>query len=153
MPVLIIDTNVLLLHVVGSHDPAMIPRLKRTAEFDFHDFRLLQETLRKYSGLVITASILAEVSDLLPNWAHQVVAETMSAAFGRFSERGVDFRHAFADPAFDRLGFTDTVIKLIASNEEAIEVLTDDVHLFHELAYRGVNVTNFNHLRSPRTIG
>jgi hypothetical protein len=60
-----------------------------------------------------------------------------------------------ADLVFPRLGFTDTAITTVAlsgADEDNLHVLTDDVHLYNELAYRGVNVINFNHLRSSRMI-
>jgi hypothetical protein len=53
MPRLLIDTNVLLLHVVGSHDRMLIERLKRTATFTQADFDLLQGELRRYAALVV----------------------------------------------------------------------------------------------------
>jgi hypothetical protein len=152
---LLVDTNVLLLHVVGSHDRTMIGRLKRTETFTEEDFDLLQEELARYSGLVVTASVLSEVSNLLPNWAHPNIAGTMPVVFALFEELGAAFLTVMADPVFPRLGFTDTGIATIASAvtaDEAIHVLTDDVHLYNELAYRGIGVTNFNHLRSGRMV-
>ena len=155
MPRLLIDTNVLLLHVVGSHDRTLIERLKRTATFTQADFDLLQEELHRYSDLVVTPSILTELSNLLPNWAHELVAQSMRHILTPFQEEGAPFAEVMADPVFPRLGFTDTAITTVAfpgADENNLHVLTDDVHLYNELAYRGVNVINFNHLRSSRMI-
>ena len=150
MPRLLIDTNVLLLHVVGSHDRTLIERLKRTATFTQADFELLQGELRNYSALIVTASILAEVSNLLPDWAHELVAQSMPNIFAAFQEEGAGFAEIMADRVFPRLGFTDAMIAAIAGGD--FHVLTDDVHLYNELAYRGIEVTNFNHLRSGRML-
>ena len=155
MPRLLIDTNVLLLHVVGSHDRTFIDRVKRTATFTQADFELLQGELAKYSALVVTPSVLAELSNLLPNWAHEHVAQSMPDVFASFQEEGAGFAEVISDRVFARLGFTDTAIVMIASSgtaDDELHVLTDDVHLYNELAYRGVTVANFNHLRSRRMI-
>ncbi len=41
----LVDTNLLLLYVVGVHDRDLIPRFKRTAAFTVQDFGILAETL------------------------------------------------------------------------------------------------------------
>jgi hypothetical protein len=149
MPALIVDTNVLLLHVVGSWRRSFIARFKRTQTFTPEDFDLLARTMARYSSLLVTPSILTEVSNLLGN-AHPQMAGAFRTCVESFDERGTAFRAVIADRAFDRLGFADCATALVAAGD--VHVLTDDVHLYSELAYRGVSVTNFNHLRSGRMI-
>jgi hypothetical protein len=149
---LLIDTNILMLHVVGSWSPLLISKSKRTSVFTEEDFDLLQMVLKPYSSLLVTPPILTEVTNLLmPTEGHKVLAQTMVSVFEGFDERSADFRTVMADPAFWRLGFTDTMIAILAADQ--IDVLTNDVHLYAELLARGVNVTNFNHLRTDKLMG
>src|SRR4051812_13958525 len=97
MPSFLIDTNILLLHVVGSWNRALIPSSKRTSVFTEEDFDLLQETLSAYSPLLVTPAILTEVSNLLPTQAHRLLAATMVTVFEPFEERTADFRSVMAD--------------------------------------------------------
>jgi hypothetical protein len=149
MPRLLVDTNVLLLHVIGSWDRGQITRFKRTRSFTSDDFDLLQQTFARYAGLLATPGVFAEVSNLVGNM-HDRVAPTMRLVYHPFEERTVGFQQVLADRAFPRLGFADCAIAQVAGPD--VHVLTDDVHLYSELAYRGLSVTNFNHLRSGSMI-
>ena len=61
----LVDTNILLLHVVGSTNKQRITQFKRTRErFTIEDFDLLQRILCLFSKVTTTQSILTEVSNL-----------------------------------------------------------------------------------------
>lgn len=74
---LLIDTNVLMLLLIGRWDRASIPTFRRTATFTVTDFDLLEGALPRYARVVTTPAVLAEVSNLLGNTFHQMVAETV----------------------------------------------------------------------------
>jgi hypothetical protein len=61
---IIVDTNLLLLLLIGSHNPTLISSFKRTTRYTASDFHLLVETLALFSTLLTTAHILTEVSNL-----------------------------------------------------------------------------------------
>lgn len=59
------DTNLLLLYVVGAHDPERIGRFPRTDTYTEDDFDLLERLLGYFETAVTTPPILTEVSNLL----------------------------------------------------------------------------------------
>jgi hypothetical protein len=144
---LLIDTNILLLYVVGSFDPAAISRFKRTEKFDEDDFALLTEHVGRYSVLVVTAGVLAEVSNLLSGYLHVQVAGHIVELVDHAEEASKPAVEIMADAEFARLGFTDSTILQAAATPETT-VLTDDVQLYLALLAREHNAVNFNHLRN-----
>src|SRR5688572_3320883 len=61
---IILDTNLLLLFVVGSYDPLYITRHRRTANFTVDDYELLCVRIDG-AELVFTPNVLTETSNLL----------------------------------------------------------------------------------------
>lgn len=61
----LIDTNILLMYVVGTLDPRLIPTLKRTKIFTVEDYTTLSQFLEHFRTIVTTPNILTEVSNLL----------------------------------------------------------------------------------------
>jgi hypothetical protein len=142
MRLMLLDTNLVLLHIAGSC--GQVSRFKRTASlFTVDDYALLTRQQTRFRGLATTPAILAEASDLLP-------AQTpLMHALADFAREAVELaapaQTVVADPAFDRLGFSDVMSICVA--DESVEVFTGDFSLHGELASRGKHVTNFNHLR------
>jgi hypothetical protein len=145
MQSLLIDTNILLLLLVGTMDRKFIRSHRRTAVFTPEDFDLLQEKLRLYSSIVTTPSVMTEVSNLLGNDFHEVAAEFLVSLCTPFVEviRGKEI--VLAQEGFARLGYADASI--IAALAEGTVLLTDDLALYLQVLYLGSEAINFNHLR------
>ena len=145
---LLIDTNILLLYIVGSLDLDRIARHKRTDKFSVEDYFLLEELLRRFGGIVVTPNILTEVSNLLGS-TDEATGERLLALLGTlvpvFEERYVPSVQAIEVAEFSRLGLADASV--LSSAEKEVAVLTDDLHLYLSLQRRGVEAINFNHLR------
>ncbi len=62
---LLIDTNLLVLLVVGVVDRKLISTHKRTKTFTESDFDLLVSVLKRFNEIWITSHCLAETSNLL----------------------------------------------------------------------------------------
>lgn len=62
---ILLDTNVLLLYLVGSIDPQNVGRFKRTAKYDENDFRILSNLVNLFKTNVTTPHILTEASNFL----------------------------------------------------------------------------------------
>ncbi len=60
----LLDTNLLLLYLVGSCAPEWILRHKRTASYRLEEFKPLCEILSRGRNLVVTPNILTETSNL-----------------------------------------------------------------------------------------
>jgi hypothetical protein len=143
---LLLDTNVLVLLLIGRWDRAKILTFRRTSTFTPADFDLLGRMLPRYARLVTTAAVLAEVSNLMGNELHEKVAETVVQVCGSFTERSVPKNEVLADAEFARLGFADVSILAVADPNTV--VLTQEVHLDLAALRRGFPSLNFRHLRT-----
>lgn len=147
---IIVDTNLLLLLLIGSHNPTLISSFKRTTRYTSLDFDILVEALALFSSLLTTPHILTEVSNLagqLGDPGRQEVMRDLAEMIPILSELTVPAEEAAANPAFPRFGLTDVAILQQAGAGKYL-VLTDDFRLSQYLASIGVEVFNFNHLRA-----
>ncbi|MGB7158325.1 MAG: hypothetical protein WBD40_09690 [Tepidisphaeraceae bacterium] len=142
----LLDTNLLLLLIIGSWDRSSVSRFKRTSQFDEADFDLLVREIGRYGQVVTTPSILTESSNLIRDDAHVRIAPSMVRLYATLVERWTGKSQVTADRSFSRLGYCDAMVLTVA--QEGTAVLTDDLDLYMELSYRNQAVTNFNHLRS-----
>lgn len=60
----LMDTNLLLLYLVGAFDPEEVPRFKRTSQFTPADFALLVRFLELFQRIVTTPHVLTEAGNL-----------------------------------------------------------------------------------------
>ena len=60
----LIDTNILLLFLIGSANQERITKFNRTQQFIPEDYELLLAFIAKFQKLVITPNILTEVNSL-----------------------------------------------------------------------------------------
>jgi hypothetical protein len=147
---LLVDTNVLILLLVGSLDTKLIGDFKITANqgFDEADFDLLCSFIGQFQKIVTTPHILAEVS----NHADKIKGDARIKIFGQlaclieqFDEHAEPSRSLVKSDAFVRFGLTDAAISSLASKK--FSVLTVDFPLMGYLKKQNVDVINFNHLR------
>jgi hypothetical protein len=145
---LLVDTNILILYIVGSLSLDLIARHKRTKAFTVGDYLLLDRLLRKARKLVVTPNILTEVSNLLGQTDEKTseeLREVLGALIPDLEERYVESLEAVEHPEFSRLGLADASILSFPAQD--LTVLTDDVHLYLALQRKRVEVINFNHQR------
>lgn len=133
---ILLDTNVLLVCVVGRMDPDRIEKFKNTNTFTRKDYEFLEVFLRLFSKIAVTPHILTEVSNL----AGQLTDPAKSHCFDSFA-RDIKVFHEGAEtaasicvtPLFRRLGITDAGIALIAKGNflgRYESRSADSVHVF-----------------------
>jgi len=151
---LLMDTNLLLLLLIGSLGPARIRTEKVTANqgFDEQDYQQLCDFVGHFQKLVATPHILTEVS----NHADKIkgnrgeLLQPFIALIEKLDERSEASEVLARTDAFVRFGLTDAAISHLA--DESFVVLTTDFPLSGFLRKKGVNVLNFNHVRRiPQT--
>ena len=147
---LLVDTNILLLFLVGSLDPALIARHKRVNQFTVEDFHLLDGLLRRFEMILTTPNVLTEANNLarqIGGAAKEQLAALLGALLqkGAFEEHVAESREASQIAEFRRLGLTDAGILHLTRKEWT--VLTDDLPLYLALQVRGLQAINFHHLR------
>ena len=146
---LLVDSNLLLLFIVGLCDPARIVKFKRTAQFTVDDFECLKDFVGQFKQVVTTPSILTEVSNLLGHLPDKLACsfnEQFADDIKALHEHYTPSRELGGEEYFPRFGLTDTAI-LRAAGRDCL-VLTDDFRLAQYLGSRNIDVINFNHLRT-----
>lgn len=144
----LVDSNLLLLLLVGSFNRELITRFRRTAAFLPEDYDLVLKITGYFSQVLTTPHILAEVSnlagqlpsDLKPGW-FAIFAETI----GTLVENYVPSVDLATLPQFRKFGLTDTGIMHDAQNRYL--VLTAAFPLSNYLESIGSPVLNYNHIR------
>ena len=144
---LLVDSNLLLLYIVGKHSIRMINRYKRTSTYSSEDFKQLVVFISKFDSIIATPNILTEVSNLSPRSDYdyfQVFREEITI----INEEYIASINASEVSEFARLGLTDAAIIQIAKGTYL--VLTDDFPLYYTLKSHGIDTVNFNHIRLAR---
>lgn len=149
MRVALIDTNLLLLLVVGTHSVELISRHKRVRDFDSSDFFILSKLVSTYQSITTTPCVLTEVSNLLGNTdQHVLLTPAMIQICDPLNELHTPKSRLFQWQGYDRLGYTD--VSLLAATETSAgdsQLITVDLLLYQEALYQGLSAINFNHLR------
>ncbi|HEX4130763.1 MAG TPA: hypothetical protein VHZ24_12030 [Pirellulales bacterium] len=149
----LVDTNILLLVLIGQTRRSLVSSFKRTRSHGFttDDFDLLVGTLRSFRRVITTTSIITEISNLgrtgLSRPLRDSFSRTLQAMVKEFDERLISATQAAQSEAFMKLGVTDAGIFDLA--REGVLVLTDDAMLSGILEKERLDVLNFNHLRLP----
>lgn len=146
----LVDTNLLLLYVVGVQDPDRIRRFTRTDTFTEDDFGLLNRLFEHFETAVTTPSILTEVSNLLgqlPKKPRQECTMLFRTLIPELDEHHRSAEKICDNPYFIQFRLTDAGIADLAANSHL--VITDDLPLYHRLANDHQQAAiNFNHLRT-----
>lgn len=146
---ILIDTNILLLYFVGAVNRTRISKFNRTEKFTPEDYDLLLEVISFFSKRVTTPNILTEVNSLINQLGEPERSQCLvlfSRSIALLDENYIPTKIVSQRSEFMRFGLTDCGILELAYNQYL--VLTDDLKLAVHLQSQGVDVVNFNHLRS-----
>lgn len=142
-----IDTNLLVLLVVGLTDEGYIEKHDNLAAYSAEDFRRLLELIGSHK-LLFVPHVLSETSNLLRQIKDPIRSELM-ARFGelikRVEEKYVGGASVAELPVFVRLGLTDAVLARLTETGAAL--LTADSVLWDAVTRAGHMAVNYNHIR------
>ena len=144
----LVDTNLLLLYVVGAYDARQLRRFGRTEQFDPDDFAVLYAFLQRFDLVVTTPHVLTETSNLVGQLSGHVRTgcfALLKRVISLMREHRAPATTVVADPGFVPFGITDAAIA--EASPGTYLVLTDDLPLYGYLGSRGVDVLNFNNIR------
>jgi len=144
---LVVDTNLLILLVVGSFNLLMIRQHKRTNQFTVDDFDRLQRFVESCDRLVTLPNVLTEVSNLLvpkSDATRRGLFDHFARLIQRTEEIHVPSSIPAKHPLFHTFGLTDLAIAELSSQQYV--VLTDDRKFSSFLAGLGVNTLDFRSL-------
>ncbi len=149
---IVLDTNVLLLLLVGQFRPSLIGG-RRLEKYSVPDAQLLMAFVERFKRIFVTAHVLAETSNLAAQVAkglardqffsalHPVFCGESEISLGLLSILG---REVVLDK-FVRLGLTDAALISVAGQGKLL--LTDDLDLHLATVTSGWSSINFTHMR------
>lgn len=145
---LLVDTNLLVLLVIGSVNRDRIARFKPTTDYSPADWDLLIGILEQISQRYAIPHVLAEVSTLsdMKGPEIEVARIVLRNLIGQMLGLKIASAEACSNPLYLRLGLTDAAIAQ-AGKLQGCSVLTNDSGLYAALANEGSFVALFNHLR------
>ena len=117
-PGIFIDTNLLLLLVVGSADKDIIAKHKRLRGYTAEDYDTLLGLLDRFRQILVTPHTLAETSNLLAQHTDPERArlfEQLRFLIHECEEVAVAGTVASNNSAFPRLGLTDAALLEVGS--------------------------------------
>lgn len=138
----LIDTNILLLFIVGSLNPDLIPKVSRTANFSFQDFQIVEKTIDFFDNKITTPHILTEVSNLIDRVEIQ---DAFRSYVEIVVEQFIESSRVITNEMFSKFGLTDAAI--LELSKDSYLVLTDDGPLLGLLENKGVDAISLNMLR------
>jgi hypothetical protein len=147
---IIIDTQLLVLYIVGCTSPQYIRRHKRLRDvYTEADFDLLTRMMARSSRVVVTPNVLTESSNFLLSYidepARTRIMEKFQQLIAGLEEDYVPSERAAERPEFVRLGLADAV--LLDAGDESRTLLTADFPLYEAALRSGRLAVNFNHVR------
>ena len=148
---ILLDANLWILLLVGNKDKSKISADKRINSYTEKDFDILKAFIG-YFKLVATPNILTEVSNLT-NDVNDESKQNLLEYFGKLIEI-IDENYVPSKSvniqALRKFGLSDSVIFNLAKS--GMPVLTADFPLYGYLSSQGLNVLNFNHIRTEYLI-
>ena len=146
-----VDTNLLLLFVVGSESTALISRHRRLETYSEEDYDALYNLIKQTGQIYVTPNTLTETSNLLGQHGEperRQLFERFRAIIRDTQEVVVASVIATVNPAYSRLGLTDAVLLEVASDDTPL--LTVDFQLYAAGLAKGERMAvNFTQFRNP----
>ena len=145
---ILLDTQLIVLLVVGLASKMIIRKHKNLTAFSEDDYELLILLLGEDPELMLLPNTVSEASNLLRqhrNPERTAILSTFRRLIETHRERYVTSRRAASLPEYERLGVTDSAI--IACSSNRARLLTADLDLFLAAQGRGIDAVNFNHRR------
>ena len=140
---LLIDTNILLLYIVGSFDPILIRDFKRTANFNEDDFDIVSKFIRLFDFLITTPHILTEVSNFIDK--RQNLQAVLKGYIENSKEIFMESSELSKQVTFLKFGLADSSVTHTAKDKYLI--FTDDRPLYGFLINSQIDAVNLEQLR------
>ena len=149
---LIIDTNLLLLYLIGSFDLSLVEKTPRLNKYSDTDVGKIIALVQHFNNkILVTPNILTEITNLsgkLYLVSNGVLFfDYLIHVIKKFDEE-IKYSRDIIDKnpkAFIKLGLTDASV-IDAANKKAL-VLTDDFALFNTLLNYGFPAINYTHIQ------
>lgn len=138
-----VDTELLLLYIVGTFDLNLIRNFGRTSKFSEEDFLLVSRFIELFDVKITSPHILTEVSNFIGNKKelHLFLKEYLKFV----DEKHLNSVEIAENEAFINFGLADTALSHIAKNSYL--VFTNDNPLYGFLLNSKIDVVNLDQVR------
>ena len=146
---IIIDTNLLILLLVGIYDINFINKFKVAQKYFKEDYNILYNFIHNFNTIFITPHILTELSNLSMKMNDNEFKKYITyfiEILKESKEINIEKNNILSHKSITKLGVTDIGI-MIASENNGYLFITDDFPLANISESKGLPVINFNHLR------
>ena len=153
MDSVLIDTNLLVLLIVGATDKKLIEQHRRTEAFVTRDYDELYGLLKRIRQVLDHVALSGRDVERAQADEQQECSkcpETLAMLCSRTRESCLHKDQVLADGHFLRLGVADT--GFMQKAERVNCSITVDVHFYLAISRLGRNVVNFNHVRAEYLI-
>lgn len=137
----LIDTNALVVLILGIIDPRLIGTHRRTSIYDENDYFDLIAAIGGLEKLVVLPNVWTETDNLLngtiPNRQFEYV-QVLKQVVSKTTEEFLSSKHAVESEVFYHLGITDTLLLNYAPKCDLL--ITSDSMLSDHARSRGIRV-------------
>ena len=143
---LLLDSNLLLLLVIGTYDLRLVDTFKRVSNYSASDFAILARLISGFRNLLATPHVLTEVSNLANSLPWSIKADWFnhfSRRITRLEERHIPAANLASLPEFSVFGLTDAALFELA---KSTLLVTADERLASHLRRRELFVLGFNEI-------
>jgi len=149
-PKIYLDTNLLVLLVVGETDKKIIAKHRRCKAFDVNDYERLVGLISQIDQVLITPNTLTETSNLLAQHGEPErsrLFEVLRLLIEEHEEIVVTSKAASRNNEFNRLGLADAVLLEVVSSSNPL--ITVDLPLYLAATSKDSgSAYNFRHYQS-----
>lgn len=141
----LIDTNLLILFVVGSESRDIIARHRRLKGYSAADYDKLRQMIDSAGRIVVTPNTLTEASNLIRQHGEPErsgILNRLRNIIEQSQELVVASTAAARNPEFRRLGLTDAVLLEVATEDTPL--ITVDLGLYIAALQRAGEKAAFN---------
>lgn len=150
---MVIDTNALVLLIIGLIDKSMILRHKRTSDYSIDDFNQLMLLIASPSMLIAPTNVWSEVDNLLNKFKGSHKSEyylLLKKLIIETTEEYIMTQSIMETKAFQSIGVTDSI--LLELSIKTGRLITSDYDLTNIARNKGVRVYNLHEERMARKL-
>ncbi len=146
-----LDTNLLVLLVVGSESRELISKHRRLEHYSAEDYDILVELLQNAENLFVTPNTLTETSNLVSQHGEperSILMRRLQHLIHGSQEIVVASVHASSSVKFEELGLTDAVLLETVTTDNPLLTVDFDLYLaaIESGEERAINFTNYRNL-------
>lgn len=148
---ILIDTNALIVLLIGFIDPKLFANHKRVSIYDVDDFEALVTIIKNVDQLVVLPNIWTEVDNLLKDFSGSYkypYIENLTNVIKASTEKYIASSIAISNDYFFELGLTDSLI--LEHAKECKLLITSDSRLSDFAKANGIEVYDLVKVKNDR---